>query len=109
MRDGIYRLKYETTTLNGSGVIELHDGVLSGCDRFYFMQGEYRENGNALNGIVTFKRHTEHASQGIPEQFKIVFDGICSDEFGQFDIRCPDIPQIRGQASFNWLASFAPA
>jgi hypothetical protein len=108
MRDGIYRLKYETTTLNTTGVVMLNDGVFNGCDRYYFMHGVYHERGNELTGSVTLKRHTEHPGQGIAEQFKLFFDGVGSDDFGQFDIRCPDIPQIRGHASFVRLLGFTP-
>ena len=108
MRDGIYRMRYQTTTLCTSAVIVLNDGVISGCDRFHFMFGDYRQCGNTLNGTATFKRHTGSPSDGIPEQFKLVFDGVGSENFGQFDVRCPEIPQIRGCACFFWLAGFTP-
>jgi len=108
MRDGIYHMQYETATLNATAVIVLNDGVLSGCDRFHFMFGDYCQHGSALNGTVTFKRHTERPGTDIPEHFKLVFSGVGSDAFGQFDVHCPDIPQIRGHASFTWLAGFTP-
>lgn len=108
MRDGIYRMQYQTATLSATGVIVLNDGVVSGCDRFHFMFGDYRQRGNTLNGTVIFKRHTEHPGHDIPEHFKLVFNGVCSDDFGQFDIHCPDISQIRGHASFTWLAGSTP-
>ena len=106
MRDGIYRMQYQTSTLNAIAVIVLNDGVLSGCDRFHFMFGDYCQRGNRLNGTINFERHTGKPGPGIPEQFKIVFDGVGSDAFGQLDVDCPDIPQIRGHASFTWLAGF---
>lgn len=111
MRDGIYRLRYQTTTLCTTAAVVLNDGEISGCDRFHFMFGSYRKRGNVLTGTVTFKRHTTRAElpADVPEQFALVFEGVCSDTFGQFDVECPDIPQIRGCACFTWLTGFAPA
>jgi len=109
MRNGIYRMRYQTTTLCTTAVVVLSDGILSGCDRFHFMFGDYHHHGNTLTGTVTFKRHTEHPGHDIPDQFKLVFDGIASDNFGQLDVHCPDVPQICGCACFTWMAGIAPA
>jgi hypothetical protein len=110
MRNGIYRVQYDAATLSATGAIVLNNGELNGCDRFHFMFGDYHQHGNRLSGSVTFKRHTVRAGlpAGIPEQFALIFEGVCSDNFGQFHFHCPDIPQIRGDARFIWLAGFAP-
>lgn len=106
MQDGIYRLQYTTATLSQTGLLVLEQGELAACDRYYFMCGRYRQNGNRIDGSVTFTRHTERADQpdGIPQQFELVFTGIGSDNFGQFDVHCPAIPIIKGQATFTWLS-----
>jgi hypothetical protein len=110
MRDGIYRVQYETATLCATGVIVLNNGELNGCDRFHFMFGDYRQRGNNLTGRVTFKCHTVRTGRpaAIPEQFELICKGVGSDSFGQFNFRCPGTPQIRGRASFTWLADFTP-
>lgn len=107
MREGFYRLQYETATLNSTGVVTLQDGVITGCDRFYFMFGKYRQNNNRLEGTVTFKRHTERPGQSnaIPKQFDIRFEGVCSEDYGQFEVSCPAVPLIKGRARFTWLSS----
>jgi hypothetical protein len=107
MRTGLYRLDYQTATLIATGVIVLENGSIHGCDKFYFMSGTYRQEGDRLNGTVTFTRHTENPSacRSIPEQFELRFEGLCRDNFGQFDVHCHDVPEIRGGATFNWLGA----
>lgn len=105
MDNGLYRLHYTTGTLSTNGVIVLEDGTVSGCDRYYFMTGNYRCQENRFDGTATFKRHTERPGplRMLPLHFDLVFKGVSSDKFGQFDVHCPDIPAIRGTATFFWI------
>lgn len=106
MRNGIYRLHYETTTLCASAAVMLQNDKVSGCDRYYFIFGRYQRRGNQLKGSATFKRHTVHPNLPhglIPEQFEVLFDGICGDDFGQFALRSREVPIVSGRASFTWL------
>lgn len=105
MRPGIYRLEYKTTTLEATGVVVFDNGAIHGCDRFHFTSGSYCQKGHRLEGTVALRRHTPRAgiSGTIPEQFELRFEGICRDRFGQFDIHCPELPEIHGSATFNWL------
>ncbi len=107
MQNGIYRLKYETTTLSATGVVTLRDGSLTGCDRYYFMIGRYQRQRNQLTGKVEFQRRIERPGSreaGIPDVFHIAFKGLASDKFGQFDLTSPDVPLIKGRAAFAWLS-----
>lgn len=106
MQNGIYRLAYETATLNGGGVLALQDGSLNGCDRYYFIIGYYSREGNTLKGGATFKRRVERpgaSEAGIPAAFTVSFEGLCSDKYGQFEIHSRDVPVIRGKATFTYL------
>lgn len=106
MKHGIYRLAYESATLNGGGVIVLQDGSLNGCDRYYFIIGHYRRDGNTLKGGATFRQRVERPGArqaGIPPEFTVSFQGLCSDKYGQFEVFSPDVPVIRGKATFTWL------
>jgi len=105
MKDGFYRLHYKTATLATTGVVVLDGGYLFACDRYYFMQGEYRHRGNRIEGNVTFTRHTDRPGMLaiIPRTFNLALSGVSADQFGQFDVWCPAIPLIRGSATFTWL------
>jgi hypothetical protein len=107
MQNGFYRLQYKSDTLTTIGVIVLDNGILSGCDRFYFMRGKYQTGGNRISGTVTFRRHTKRSGMLaiIPALFELVFNGVGSDKFGQIDGYCSAIPLIRGNATFTWLGA----
>lgn len=108
MRDGIYRVHYETTILSTTATVVLHNNAISGCDRYYFIFGQCLRSGNELTGTATFRRHTDHPDLPaglIPETFEVRFQGICGDDFGEFDIECPDVPAITGRGRFTWLGS----
>lgn len=102
MRDGIYRLHYDTQTLKSTAMVVVNQGVVSGADRYYFMSGICRTKGSRIEGEVSFKRHSERPGP-IPESFDLVFDGISGDNFGEFEVHCPAIPIIKGRARFTWL------
>ena len=107
MQNGLYRLKYESTTLNSTGVVTFEDGALTGCDRYYFIIGTYKRQGNNLRGVVEFRRRVERPGSreaGIPDAFRVVFDGLTSDKFGQVEVSSPDLPFIKGHATFLWLS-----
>jgi hypothetical protein len=106
MKDGLYRLRYQTATLNATGVVVLEAGQISGCDRYYFMVGSYHHDGSRITGKVGFSRHSSRHGllSIIPKTFDLVFDGVASDNFGQFNVHCPALPLIRGSAKFTWLA-----
>ena len=108
MREGFYRLRYETGGFRNEGVITLHAGVWTGCDRFYFMHGRYEKDDNQLNGFFAFKRHTSRPNQNpaVPEEFAVRLWGICGSNFGQCDFQCPDIPALKGHATFSWLGGY---
>ncbi|GAA0531840.1 hypothetical protein FHS83_002724 [Rhizomicrobium palustre] len=108
MRDGFYRLQYETGAVTGSGVMAFHEGVLSGCSPYYFMHGTFKKKGNSLEGIIEFERHTERPNQdpSVPREFTIRISGLCGANYGQFVFSSPDGPHLKGSAKFTWLGAY---
>lgn len=108
MRDGFYRLHYKTGNVKGSGVLTLHEGVLTGCDPHYFLNGNYEKSGNRLEGVIYFERHTSRPNQNpiVPDLFKVRLSGLVGTDYGQFEFVCPEIPAINGQARFTWLGEY---
>lgn len=108
MRDGFYRLQYENSGTHGSGVITLHDGILAGCDPFWFMHGTLERDGNRLEGVIVFERHTQRPMPNplVPDTFEVRLQGFGGPNYGQFDFRCPDVPAIKGRARFTWLGEY---
>jgi hypothetical protein len=106
MRDGIYKVFFESAGHKGFNIVAASDGIISGCDQTHFTTGHYRIDGSRLTADLHMSRHTkrddfiEIADQ---DEIDIEMDGICSLGFGQFDARVIGRPEIDVTATFQWL------
>lgn len=67
MRNGLYRVHFETRIGGGGGVVTLNDGKVGGGDSAIYYVGTYSENGNQFTGEVLTDRH----SPGMPSVFGV--------------------------------------
>lgn len=108
MRDGIYRIRFETPTRKATGIITLCGGRFSGTDRTHFITGHYSVSGNKLSGEITYRRHSQRPGyeHGIGlDEFHVRLNGICSETLAQFESYITERPEMRGQATFTRLCA----
>jgi hypothetical protein len=67
LRNGNYSAWYRTALREGTGVIELKDGKLTGSDTALAYTGTYFQNGDLFSASLSTRRHT----QGQPSIFDI--------------------------------------
>ncbi len=67
LRNGSYSAWYRTPLREGTGVIVLNDGKITGGDAVLGYTGTYFQNGDRFSAVVTTWRHT----QGPPSVFDI--------------------------------------
>jgi hypothetical protein len=106
MRNGVYRVRFETPSQKGSGVIILNDGHFSGGDKTHFFSGNYTEANNRFSGVIRFKRHGEAADfKQVVERdvFHVHVDGICSETYAQVDAWVPEVAGERGHVTCMWM------
>lgn len=106
MKNGVYRVRFETPTQKGSGVVILNDGHFSGGDKTHYFSGHYSDANNRLTGVVRFTRHAQAADfkQVVEkDQFHVHVDGICSDTYAQVEAWVPEAAGERGHATYMWL------
>ena len=60
MRDGLYKIAFETQHGVGAGVAHLIGGRIWGGDGGLFYVGSYEVDGSRFDGTVTTAAHTEH-------------------------------------------------
>jgi hypothetical protein len=58
LRNGNYSAWYRTSLREGTGVIELKDGRLTGGDTSLTYTGTYFQNGDIFSASVSTRRHT---------------------------------------------------
>lgn len=67
LKNGSYSAWYRTPQGDGTGVVELNDGKVTGGDTVLAYSGSYVEDGDAFTALIATRRHT----QGHPSVFGI--------------------------------------
>jgi hypothetical protein len=60
MRNGLYRVHFQTPLGMGAGVVHAVDGRMWGGDAGLYYVGTYTTDGDRLNATVATERHTNH-------------------------------------------------
>ncbi|SDN85104.1 T3SS negative regulator,GrlR [Ensifer sp. YR511] len=60
MRNGLYRVHFQTPLGSGAGVVHAIDGKMWGGDAGLYYVGSYTTVGDRLTAVVTTDRHTAH-------------------------------------------------
>jgi hypothetical protein len=67
LQNGSYSAWFRTSLREGTGIVELNDGKVTGGDTVFAYSGSYFQNGDKFSASVTTRRHT----QGQPSVFDI--------------------------------------
>ena len=65
LRNGSYSAWFRTSLREGTGIVELNDGKVTGGDPVFAYSGSYFQNGDKFSASLTTRRHT----QGQPSVF----------------------------------------
>ena len=72
LRNGSYSAWFRTSLREGTGIVELNDGKVTGGDTVFAYSGSYFQNGDKFSASVTTQRHTP----GQPSVFGIGIDNV---------------------------------
>ena len=67
LRNGSYSAWFRTSLREGTGIVELNDGKVTGGDPVFAYSGSYFQDGDEFSASLTTRRHT----QGQPSVFDI--------------------------------------
>jgi len=60
VRNGLYKIDFETQRGGGQGVVYLRNGKIWGGDSGWYYIGTYEQDGDDFTASVTLKDHTKH-------------------------------------------------
>jgi len=106
MRNGIYRVSYDSTRGAGSGVSILNNGRISGGDKTHYFAGTYSEHGTCFTGEVEARRHYRDAAPPTVPDLDIlhyVIEGTCGTDFVQARAQVPELPGHVVHLTYKWL------
>ena len=110
LRDGKYAAWFRTPRGQGTGLVDLSEGRISGRDSFFTYGGSYQADQQRYTAVLTVKRHAE----GNPSVFgldEVVanLSGDCSGTVATCWGTAAEAPDIRFECTLIYSQEDAPA
>ena len=101
IRSGSYSVWFRTLLGEGTGIVELEDGKVTGGDTVFDYTGTYFENGDEFSAYVSTRRHTQgHPSVFGIDEFDLTLIGKSTPTFASCTGRAKQLPDMAFEAVF---------
>lgn len=110
LRDGKYAAWFRTPLGQGTGIVHLAGGGISGCDSFFTYGGSYRVDQDGFTGVLTTRRHAD----GMPTVFgldevEVDLAGTCSGMIATCSGRARQVPDVLLEVTLIYSQDDTPA
>jgi hypothetical protein len=96
LRDGKYAAWFRTPRGQGTGLVELIEGRISGRDTFFTYGGSYQVDQQRFTAVLTVKRHAEgNPSVFGPDRVEVSLTGLCSGAVATCSGTAQEVPEVR--------------
>jgi hypothetical protein len=110
LRDGKYGAWFRTPRGQGTGVVDLIEGRISGSDSFFTYGGSYEVDQLCFKAVLTVKRHTEgNPSVFGPDEVEVALSGVCSGAVATCSGTAKEVPDVKFEATLIYCQEDAPA
>jgi hypothetical protein len=100
LRDGKYAAWFRTARGQGTGIVHLTEGLISGGDCFFAYGGSYRVDRNRFTAVLTVTRFADGAP-GVfgPDQVEAILSGVCNGARATCAGTAPEAPGVTLEAT----------
>ncbi|AWM05816.1 hypothetical protein [Bradyrhizobium symbiodeficiens] len=111
MRDGKYAAWFRTSRGQGTGIVHLADGRISGSDSFFTYGGSYQfDDDQRFTAVLTTRRYAE----GPPTVFgldevEVSLSGVCSGAMATCSGTASQAPDVMFEVTLIYSQEEAPA
>jgi hypothetical protein len=110
LRDGKYAAWFRTPRGQGTGVVDLIEGRISGSDSFFTYGGSYQVDQLRFTAVLTVKRHTEgNPSVFGPDEVEVDLSGAWSGAVATCSGTAKEAPDVNFEATLIYCQEEAPA
>jgi hypothetical protein len=110
LRDGKYAAWFRTPRGQGTGLVDLVEGRISGSDSFFTYGGSYRVDQQRFTAVLTVKRHAEgNPSVFGPDEVEVNLSGVCSGAVATCSGTAREAPEVEFEATLIYNQDDAPA
>ena len=110
LRDGTYAAWFRTPRGQGTGLVDLTEGRISGRDSFFIYGGTYQVDQQRFTAILTVRRHSEGPPSvfGLDE-FEVNLSGLCNGAVATCAGTAPAAPDIKFECTLIYSQEDAVA
>ncbi|APO55688.1 hypothetical protein ACVIWV_005567 [Bradyrhizobium diazoefficiens] len=110
LRDGKYAAWFRTPRGQGTGVVDLIEGRISGSDSFFTYGGSYRVNEKHFSAVLTVNRHTDGPPSVFgPDEVEVDLAGVCNGLVATCSGTAKEAPDVKFEATLIYSQEDAPA
>ncbi|MGX4773592.1 hypothetical protein ACWAUC_27755 [Bradyrhizobium guangdongense] len=100
LRDGKYAAWFRTPYAQGTGLVELVDGRISGSDSFFTYGGSYHVDQQRFTAVLTVKRHTAGSPSVFgPDEVEVDLSGTSGGAMATCSGTARQAPEISFEAT----------
>jgi hypothetical protein len=110
LRDGQYAAWFRTPRGQGTGIVHLAEGRISGRDSFFAYGGSYHVDAEQFSAVLTVKRYADGPSNVFgPDEVEVDLAGVCSGALATCSGTAREAPDVRFEATLIYNQDDAPA
>ncbi|MBR0851345.1 hypothetical protein JQ543_26610 [Bradyrhizobium diazoefficiens] len=110
LRDGKYAAWFRTPRGQGTGIVHLVEGRISGSDSFFAYGGSYHVDAQQFSAVLTVKRYADGPPNVFgPDEVEVDLAGVCSGTLATCSGTAREAPDVRFEATLIFSQDDAPA
>lgn len=110
LREGKYAAWFRTPRGQGTGVVHLAEGRISGSDSFFTYGGSYRIDEQRFTAILTTRRYAEGPPTVFgPDEVEVELSGVCSGAMATCSGTAREAPGVMFEATLIYSQEDTPA
>ncbi len=110
LRDGKYAAWFRTPRGQGTGVVHLAQGRISGSDSFFTYGGSYQVDDQRFTAVLTTRRHAEGPPTVFgPDEVEVNLSGVCNGKMATCSGTARQAPDVMFEATLIYSREDGPA
>lgn len=110
LKDGKYAAWFRTPRGQGTGMVDLIEGRISGNDSFFTYGGSYRVDEQHFSAVLTVNRHADGPPSVFgPDEVEVRLTGVCNGLVANCSGTAREVPDIKFEATLIYSQDDAPA
>ncbi|MEK9281662.1 MULTISPECIES: hypothetical protein [unclassified Bradyrhizobium] len=109
LREGKYAAWFRTPLGQGTGIVHLAEGRISGSDSFFTYGGSYHVDENGFTAVLTTRRHSKGPPTVFgPDEVVVNLSGVCTGAMATCSGTAKEAPDVKFEATLIYSQEDTP-